>query len=75
MENDNFEYTNESQLLIEKMRRIKEEINENHAKGDKEGRDMALIDFVNLCNDETQDFDLDTAKQQRSCLQVLKNCI
>jgi hypothetical protein len=53
MENDDFEYTNEAQLLIERLRLIKEEINENHSKGDKEGRDLALIDYVNLCNDET----------------------
>ena len=53
MEHDDYEYNNECQVIIEKLRRIKKEINEHHQAGDKEARDDAINDYVCLLNDDS----------------------
>ena len=52
MDRDSFEYTYQSQLIVEKLLQIRGEINEMLRKGDKEGRDEAIDYFSTTANNE-----------------------
>ena len=75
MDADEFEFTSQAQILVEKLRKIKDEMQEAHGAGNNEAREIALIDFVNAANDETLELNLESAREQRSARRILEMAV
>jgi hypothetical protein len=75
IDHEEFEYTFAAQVIIEKVREIKNEINEMHAIGNKRAREEAINDLITIANNEVNELNLNHDAEQRSATHILLNCV
>ena len=75
IDHEEFDYTFAAQIVIEKVREIKNEINEMHVIRNNRAKQEAINDLITIANQEVNELNLNQEAEQRSATHILLNCV